>query len=47
MQLEEAFNNSDNLTIMKDATTKQGRYFYGAKIDCSTREFTSDKGYYF
>ncbi|CAG2229830.1 unnamed protein product [Mytilus edulis] len=27
-QLEEAIKHSDNLTIMKDATTKQGRQFY-------------------
>ncbi|CAC5402833.1 unnamed protein product [Mytilus coruscus] len=39
-QLEEAIKHSDNLTIMKDATTKQGRQFYGAKINCSTGEFT-------
>ncbi|CAC5371638.1 unnamed protein product [Mytilus coruscus] len=39
-QLEEAIKHSDNLTIMKDATTKQGRQLYGAKKNCSTGEFT-------
>ena len=33
MQLIEVIESTDNLTLMKDATTKQGRQFYGAKIN--------------
>ncbi|VDI50086.1 Hypothetical predicted protein [Mytilus galloprovincialis] len=40
MQLVEAIKHSEHLTIMKDATTKQWRQFYGAKLNCITREFT-------
>ncbi|VDI18281.1 Hypothetical predicted protein [Mytilus galloprovincialis] len=39
-QVEEAIGNSENITLMKDATSKQGRHFYGTKISGSEGEFT-------
>ncbi|VDI01542.1 Hypothetical predicted protein [Mytilus galloprovincialis] len=42
-QVEEAIGNSENITLMKDATSKQGRHFYGTKISGSEGEFTLGK----
>ena len=41
MQLNEVIESSDNLTLLKDATIKQGRQFYGAKINSNKVEYTS------
>ena len=40
MQIEEVIDENENITLLKDATTKQGHHYYGAKINTSNGEYT-------
>ncbi|VDI05647.1 Hypothetical predicted protein [Mytilus galloprovincialis] len=37
LQLKETLSNSNNLTLLRDATTKRGRHYYGVKLYRHTR----------
>ncbi|CAG2230399.1 unnamed protein product [Mytilus edulis] len=40
LQLKETLSNSNNLTLLRDATTKRGRHYYGVKLCTDTQDFT-------
>ncbi|CAC5425353.1 unnamed protein product [Mytilus coruscus] len=40
LHLKETLSNSNNLTLLRDATTKRGRHYYGVKLCTDTQDFT-------
>lgn len=40
-QLKEQYLNSENMTMLRDATTKKGRHFYGVNFSLDANIFTA------
>ena len=42
-QLKEAVEESKDITLLRDATTKRGHHYYGTKINTNNKEYTLGK----